>query len=418
MGHHDHLAAAIAAYSPLDIMLADIAVRIQLSPTDYLLAVQHYLAVSDWLDGNDSPLQGRVQLFYPQGGFTIGATVARHSSDDEFDIDGMAQLALRSDVDPETALALLHQAIRREHGTRYYDKVERKTRCSTINYDRMHLDVTPAVRIAGNDHASLIFHSKPEDPKEPKLTLHANPFGFARWFNRVTPPDAAFGRFFEKRSLDFARGRAQRLLEEKAETVPVPDQLPAYHKSLAVIALQLEKRWRNLAYDKRHPNLRRPPSILESYYNALHANQTRSLADELIHQIDCKIAIFAAAVRENRRVREFNPACEYRRDELTDRWPATMQDQRVFLDELVNFSTKLHRLRRGAPLEIMQEILSDLFGEKPTGAAIEQQVRQRVTDRAAGVSLYVPRSTVIPPLGALAAPSIARAAPSNTFFGD
>jgi hypothetical protein len=66
----------------------------------------------------------------------------------------------------------------------------------------------------------------------------------------------------------------------------------------------------------------------------------------------------------------------------------------------------------------MQEILSDLFGEKPTGAAIEQQVRQRVSDRSAGGSLYVPRSTVVPPLGALAAPSIARAAPRNTFFGD
>jgi hypothetical protein len=418
MGNHDRLAAAIAAYTPLDIMLADIAVRIQLSPTDYLLAVQHYLAVSEWLDAKDSPLHGRVQLVYPQGGFTIGATVARHSTDDEFDIDGMAQLALRHDVDPEAALALLHQAIRRDRGSRYYDKVERKTRCSTINYDKMHLDVTPAVRIAGGDHASLIFHSKPEDPKEPRLTLHANPFGFARWFNRMTPPDPAFGRFFEKRSLDLARVRAQRLLEEKAETVPVPDQLPAYQKSLAVIALQLEKRWRNLAYDRRHPDLRRPPSILESYYNALHANQTRSLADELIHQIDCKIAIFAAVVRENRRVREFNPACEYRRDELTDRWPATMQDQLVFLDELVAFSAKLHRLRRGAPLEVMQEILSDLFGEKPTGAAIEQQVRQRVSDRSAGGSLYVPRSTVVPPLGALAAPSIARAAPRNTFFGD
>ena len=140
------------------------------------------------------------------------------------------------------------------------------------------------------------------------------------------------------------------------------------------------------------PKLRRPPSVLVSYYNARHANQTRTLADELIHQVGAKIVIFEAAVRENRRVQEFNPACEYRRDELTDRWPATAHDQRVFLDELVNFSTKLHRLKRGAPLDVMQEILSDLFGEKPTGAAIEQQVRQRVTDRNAGVSLFVPRT--------------------------
>lgn len=418
-GHYDHFAAAIASYSPLDILLADIAVRIQLSPTDYLLAVQHYLAISEWLDGSDSALHGRVQLFYPQGGFSLGATVARHSTDDEFDIDGMAQLDLTPGVDPEAALALLHDAIRREPHSRYYDKVERKTRCSTVNYDKMHLDVTPAIRIAGNDHASLIFHSKPDDPKEPKLTLHANPFGFARWFKQMTPQDPAFGHFFEKRSLDFARMRAQqRLLEEKAETVPVPDHLPAYQKSFAVIALQLEKRWRNLAYDRRHPKLRRPPSVLHSYYIARHANQTRTLADELIHQVDCKIAIFEDAVRRDRRVREFNPACEYGKDELTDRWPATMHDQRVFLDELINFSTKLHRLRRGPPPEVMQEILFDLFGEKPSGEAIDQQVRQRIADRAAGISLYVPRSTVIPPLGSAAAPATARPVPRSTFFGD
>lgn len=420
MGHHDRYVAAIAAYSPLDIMLADIAVRIQLSPTDYLLAIQHYNAIAEWIDNKESPLHGLVELFYTQGGFLINATVARHSTDDEFDIDGVSQLALRAGIDPEQALVLLHQSIRRERGSRYYDKVERKTRCSTVNYDKMHLDVTPAVRIQGRDHASLIFHSKPEDPQEPKLTLHANPFGFGEWFKAMTPPDPAFGQFFEKRSLDYARVRARQrmLMEEKAETLPVPDQLPAYQKSLAVISLQLEKRHRNLGYDRRHPKLRRPPSVLQSYYNARHANQTRTLSDELIHQVGCKITIFEAAVRENRRVQEFNPACEYRRDELTDRWPATMHDQRVYLDELVNFSTKLHRLKRGVPLDVMQEILADLFGEKPTGAAIEQQVQQRASDRSAGVSLYVPRSTVIPPLGAMAAPAIARAAPRNTFFGD
>ena len=163
-------------------------------------------------------------------------------------------MRFRASIDPEHALSLLHQSIQRERGSRYYDKVERKTRCSTVNYDKMHLDVTPSVRIAGHDHASLIFHSKPEDQSEPKLSLHANPFGFAQWFKAMTPPDPSFGRFFEKRSLDYARARAhQRFLEQKAETVPVPDQMPAYQKSLAVISLQLEKRWRNLGYDRRPP---------------------------------------------------------------------------------------------------------------------------------------------------------------------
>ena len=52
-------------------------------------------AINEWLEREDSPLAGFVRDFYPQGGFAIGATVARHSSDDEFDIDVMADLAFR-----------------------------------------------------------------------------------------------------------------------------------------------------------------------------------------------------------------------------------------------------------------------------------------------------------------------------------
>lgn len=419
MGHIDRFSPEIAGYTALDIMLADIAIRIQLSPTDYQLATDHYQAIAEWIDSKDSPLFGLVELFYPQGGFSIGATVARHSTDDEFDIDAMVQLALSTNVDPEAALALLHGAIERGPGSRYYKKVDRKTRCSTVNYDKMHLDVTPAVRIAGNDRASLIFHSKPEDPREPKQSLHANPFGFGQWFIANTPTDDAFARFFEKRSLDYARARAQKLyIEQKAETVPVPDQLPAYRKSLAVISLQLEKRWRNLGYDRRHAQLRRPPSVLLSYYNARHANCTRTISEELLHQVTAQISIIEAADRDRRLVCEFNPACQYRKDELTDRWPGTLNDQRVFLDELVDFATKLHRLRQGVRLDVMQAILGDLFGETPAAEAIKAQTSQRVSDRASGVSLYIPKTASIPPLGSLAAPAAARSAPSNTYFGD
>ena len=117
----------------------------------------------------------------------------------------------------------------------------------------MHVDVTPTVRLAGsNEKTGLIFHSKPEDSREPKLSLYANPHGFAQWFMQQTPPDQNFGAFFEKRSLDYDRDRSV-LLAKRADAKPVPDQSPAYRKSRAVIALQLIKRWRNLAYDKRTP---------------------------------------------------------------------------------------------------------------------------------------------------------------------
>src|SRR5262245_20611718 len=151
MNYSDRILREIAQFSPLDVMLADLAVRVQLSPTDYQKAIEHYHAIHEWLGRESSPLYGLVEDFYTQGGFAIGATVARHGTDDEFDIDVMAQLAFAADSDPEDVLATLDEAIRADKGSRYHDKADRKTRCSTVYYGGMHLDVTPAVRLWGRE---------------------------------------------------------------------------------------------------------------------------------------------------------------------------------------------------------------------------------------------------------------------------
>jgi hypothetical protein len=415
MNYSDGYLREIASYSVLDVMLADIAVRIQLTPTDYQKAVDHYEAINAWIDREDSPLHGRVQLFYAQGGFMIGATTARHASDADFDIDVMAQITWPANIDPEIALSTTHHAIRGERGSRYYAKVERKTRCSTVHYDGMHLDVTTAVRLVyREERTGCIFHSKPSDPNEPKLTLLANPYGFGQWFLANAPADEAFGLYFEKASLDYDRSRWKIL--EKADADPVPDQMPVYRKSQAVICLQLIKRWRNLVYDRRHARLRLPPSVLLAYYVAVNANQTRSLADELIHQVECIIAALEAAERSYRTVREFNPAC--REDELTDRWPADLSEQRICINELRAFAFQLHRLRDGVPLPEMQKILEDLFGERPAREAVRKYTGQHIDDNNAGKGFHILRSGSIPALGSLAIPAEARPTPRSSPWGD
>ncbi|WP_375160133.1 nucleotidyltransferase [Bradyrhizobium sp. RDT46] len=416
MNYSDRYLRQIASYSIIDVMLADVAIRIQLSPTDYQLAVDHYHAINEWLERDDSALKGHVSDFYPQGGFAIGATVARHSTDDEFDIDVMADIAYRLDVDPEDALATLHDAIRGERGSRYWLKTDRKTRCSTVNYDGMHLDVTPTVRIADTiDKTGLIFHSKPEEPWA-KKSLLANPHGFAQWFISRTPPDQDFGTFFERRSLDYDRERA--ILSKRADAAAVPEQCPAYQKSRAVIALQLLKRWRNLAYDKRHKDRRLPPSVLLAFYVACHANRTTSLAEELSFQVESMLAVLRAAHDQGKKVSASNPTCED--DLLTDRWPADPSDQAVFIRELTDFAVKLRRLRGEIALPEMQQILEDLFGEKPARSAVKDHVQRFGRDIGSTGSRFMPGKAAIPAavVGTAAAPSSVRSAPSHKFFGD
>lgn len=415
MNYSDRFLRETASYSVLDVMLADIAVRIQLTPTDYQLAVDRFATINEWMDREDSPLHGRIQLFYPQGGFMIGATVARHATDAEFDLDLMAQIDWPANIDPEVALSTTHHAIRGESGSRYYRKAERKTRCSTVQYEGMHVDVTSAVRLVGREErTSFIFHSKPSDPAEPKLSLHANPFGFGQWFIASTPADEIFGLYFEKASLDYNRLRLE--VMAKADAEPVPAQMPAYRKSRAVIALQLIKRWRNLAYDRRHPKLRLPPSVLLAYYVAVNANRTHTLADELIHQVECMVAVLDSVAHRYATVREFNPAC--REDELTDRWPGNLAEQKVFLDELKAFAVQLHQLQDGVPLAEMQRILEELFGERPARDAVRKFTGQHIDDNNAGRGFHILRKGSIPALGSAAVPAEARPTPKSSPWGD
>lgn len=399
---------------PLDVLLADVAVRIQLTPTHHRLAVGRYETINAWIDREESPLHGRVERVYPQGGFAIGATIAGHD-DTDFDIDLMAQLDLPPDVDPEIPLAELYAAIRGARGSRYHGMADRKTRCVTVTYAEMHLDVTPTVRMIHEpERTGIIFHSKPEKPLE-RRRFWANPYGFAEWFNERTQEEQPFGYFFEERSLQF--DRAFQNDARAAEADPVPEQMPAYRKSRALVALQLLKRWRNLAYARRHPLLRCPPSVLLAHYVALHANQTTTLTDELIHQIEQVIAILERAERMGQRVHVVNERCL--RDVLTDRWPESRSDQRTFLTELRQLLDQLLILRRGVPLQRAFEILEELFGERPARGAVAKTYGQHEADRLEGRNRHVPGVGRIPALGAaIAAPSAARSTPSNTFFGE
>ena len=112
--------------SPVDILLADVAIRIQLSQSDYDRAVARYMAINRWIEREGSPLKDRVDLFYAQGSMATGSTIASKLQSDEYDIDIIAQLTLPADVTPQEALDLLYAAIRGERGSRYYHMAKRR----------------------------------------------------------------------------------------------------------------------------------------------------------------------------------------------------------------------------------------------------------------------------------------------------
>jgi len=401
---------------PLDLLLADIAIRVQLSRTDYDKAADRYQRISHWVERDSSLLAGLVQLFYPQGSMAIGATIAARGTD-EFDIDVVAQLMLADDVPPNMPLDMLFEAIRGEQGSRYHRMTKRRTRCVTVEYqDGMHIDFTPAVRRWGTPgRESWIFHDRPEAPDEPSLRLIANPYGFAEWFREHTPPDEPFADFYVQRATDYERA----LMAAEADAEPAPDQEPAFRKSTATIALQLLKRWRNVQYE--HRSGRRPPSIVIAKLVADAANQTNGLGEELLFQAKHLAREFQAAHGCKIPIRVTNPVCE--QDVLTDRWPSSLHEQGIFLQDLNDLVVKLQRLHKGCDLGEMKKTMAALFGEAPTDrvfADYNKDIGATVKDG----SRHLPKNgaLVVQPKEAIGAGTAATAVgtastPKHTFYG-
>ena len=402
----------------VDTLLAEVAIRIQLSQTSYNRAVKRYETINNRIEHNESPLKDRVQLFYPQGSMATGTTIASKLKTDEFDIDVVAQLDLPANTSSENALNLIFEAIRGEPGSTYYSMTRRRTRCVTVDYsDDMHLDVTPMLRRAETtpERESWIFHHRPETPQEPGQRFIANPYGFAEWFKSNTPLDHAFTNAFNMRASEYEQLQS---LAKMADSEPVPRQEPPFHKSKAVIVLQLLKRWRNVQYDKR-PG-RRPPSIMIAKFVADAVNDTDRLSETLLYQAQHMLSLFRKRHNGRRLVRVVNPVCE--QDVLTDRWPESLQDQAVFIRDLEMLDAKIKDLVSECDLSKMQAIMAELFGEKPTVDAVEAFNKRIGNAVSSGQSRYRPDvgsltipATAMGTSGAI--PSGSRAAPRHTFYG-
>ncbi|MEM7621210.1 MAG: nucleotidyltransferase [Pseudomonadota bacterium] len=405
-----------------DMLLADTAIRLQLNSTNRQKAIQRYQTMQEHIEREGSPLRDLVELFYPQGSMAIGATIASKLKNDEFDVDIIIQTKFDLNVKPQQILDLLFISIRGEKGSRYFDMTERNSRCVTVQYaDGMHIDFTPSVLLPNQmPRISHIFHHKPEDPDTEQKAIIANPFGFAEWFKEMTAPSAEFAQLYESLAVDYE----MRILKEKAEAEELPeDDFRA--KSLAVVSLQLLKRWRNVKYDEREG--RQPPSVMMAKLVADASGNTTTLSKELLFQAENLLGQIAMAHDNGQLITVMNPACPTE-DCFTDRWPGDLRTQGVFLKDLEDLVVKLNALvHEDLSLPQMQAIMSDLFGENPT-LGVFKAFNERI-----GASYSADKSYTEPKSGSLnltasgllgagmaseaQASTTTHKAKSNTFYG-
>lgn len=401
--------------SPVDRLLAEIALSIQLPPSLHDKATSRYEAVRNWLEA-DTAFAGLIEHFYPQGSMAIDATISTRGTDDEYDLDVVAQLGGRfRGMPPLTTLLALEEALKDYP----VQRVLRQTRCVTLFYaDKMHLDVTPALRRYGlPDRESDITHAKGPKPAGDDCFVDMNAYGFACWYRERTPLEARMAEEFDR------RWRARNGLEIRAdaEVDDVPAQTDFIVKNTATLALQLLKRDRNIQYADYAGRI--PPSVMLSFYAGAAATPNISLSAMLIRIANWIIADIEEASLHGRRLHVVNPRCAS--DVFTDRWPESLTQQNEYARHLRELVRGVDLMQRGTMLPgDMMEWLRERFGDRVVTRAAEAiatavggAVRAAEPRYGASGGLIFPRPAIVTGVASAAAsPAVASARP-HTFFG-
>lgn len=379
--------------SIVDYLLARIAFKIQLSPSKWRTACDRYETLANYLESDGSLLQGNINDNYPQGSARIQATDAARAKKDEHDVDFITELS-KFLGDPDHTLEALFRSLDRGPGSRYHGMCEKRNRCVTVHYaDGMHLDVTPARRCA-----SRVYRTSMIPDRRLGSEVIANPEGFAIWFE------------------DSMKNVPMSFMDVKLTVQPIDDQQPVEKKHISLIGLQLNKRWRNLRYENRSG--RKPPSIALTKMTADIAQcfeRPHGLLDELSKQCFGMHGTINAAHSRGELVRIENPAC--RDDIFTDRWPGSLEAQRLFLDDLSAYTSDLSLLQSQASMAEKKAVLSRLFGESVTNEVYDEWAVGSANDNAVGHLRHRAGSAgiVAPSLIVSRAPSVAT--PAHKFFG-
>ena len=124
--------------------------KLDISPTNYQLAVERYKAVGKSIEEYLKKEYGLEVHIYPQGSFKIGTVIHPADRDDGYDIDLVCEVQqAKYKITPQQLKEMIGQALKSD--SVYKDMIDKEgRRCWTILYKeqngiKFHIDVLPSV---------------------------------------------------------------------------------------------------------------------------------------------------------------------------------------------------------------------------------------------------------------------------------
>jgi hypothetical protein len=345
----------------LNEVLRDLAEELDVPPSKYEEAKQHYDAVGDWLGEDDTELAPYEPVIYPQGSFALG-TAVRPLGNDDYDVDAVCLLQLgQNEITQQQLKAMVGNRLKHPH-SRYKDMLDPKEggrRCWTIKYtdtSKFHLDVLPAIP---DDYERLIAIGVPNELAKYAICItdrktwdidvewpKSNPKGYIEWFkNRMRV------RLEEARRIVAMAERAEvHEIEDFKVRTPL-QQL-----------IQLLKRHRDVRYNGDED---KPISIIITTLAAQGYNNESDLGEAIVNVVPC---MRNAIENRNGVLWVANPVNPL--ENFADKWTDKPRKQMLFFEWLDAVEREHKNLLTDRGFEKVGEYLAESYGRHEAKATM------------------------------------------------
>ena len=371
-------------------ILLDLSDELDVPPSKYEEAKEHYDAVGEWLGEDDSNLAPYEPVIYPQGSFALG-TAVRPLGDDDYDVDAVCLLQLSIDSVTQQRLKAMVGNRLKHPRSRYREMLDPKDggrRCWTIKYadsSEFHLDVLPAIP---DDYGWLMALGVPEEQAREAICItdretwdtnidwpRSNPKGCVQWFK-----DRMRVRLEETRRM-VAMAKQADVQEIEDYEVRTPLQR----------VVQLLKRHRDIRYNGDDD---KPISIIITTLAARAYNNEVDLVDAVLNVVPG----MRNAIEDRGGVlwvrNPVNP-----QENFADKWEDHPRKRRLFFEWLDAVEREHRHLLTDQGFEKVGEYLAESYGRRDAETAMTKCARRQTGKTAVAVAapvVLVPKKTSQP----------------------
>lgn len=383
-------------------LLERLAEVLDITPTQFKAAQDHYEAVGKYLSETGSPLEKYKPEISPQGSFLLGTVIKPLSDKDEYDIDLVCKLqGLNTGNTTQYNLKQLIGQRLKSHGV--YAKMldEEGRRCWTLVYadgTRFHMDILPSIP---DDYSWLLSLGVPFQFAKSAINVtdmeaknykqydrdwpRSNPLGYAEWFKEQ----------MKVQLLEQKKIRAEKM---RASIDKVPDHEV---KTPLQRAIQIFKRHRDVMFgDNEH----KPISIIITTLAAKAYKQEANLYDALLNLIDNMPRYIEASMVNGKVVKWVgNPVNP--KENFADKWIEHPQREANFYNWLTRVKQDLTTAIQEKGLHLIAEKLKKPFGDRTITEAFKNASDAIRVQRENGQLKMAERTAILGSAGRISVPN-------------